>query len=272
MKGLGLAGHGAPEIRVRTPRGGFCEQAEQGGIGTGRGEVNADARGLLDHPGADLDEFLPEGDELALIVQCKMDRPLTKGSLRMHTLLVLMATIVVTIGAMSQATAQCRKAKVTTCNLGPNVNCSNVDLRGERLSGKNLEGARITCANLEGANLKAAKLIRANLVNTNLRLADLTQAKLNEANLTGSNLAGATLYKSILVKATLRRTNLRDAILEWASLVAADLRGADLSGANLQYVQLENANLAGANLRNANLYRAHGANHLSLRKPNVEDI
>ena len=43
-----------------TPR----RQAEQGGIRTGRSEVDADAGGLLDDAGADLEQALPEGGEL----------------------------------------------------------------------------------------------------------------------------------------------------------------------------------------------------------------
>ena len=40
------------------------QQAEQGGVGTGRGEVDADARGPLDDAGADLEQAFPEGREL----------------------------------------------------------------------------------------------------------------------------------------------------------------------------------------------------------------
>ena len=38
-----------------------CEQAEEGGVGAGRGEVDADAGGFLDDAGADLEHAQPEG-------------------------------------------------------------------------------------------------------------------------------------------------------------------------------------------------------------------
>ena len=44
-----------------TPR----QQAEPGGIRTGRSEVDADAGGLLDDAGADLEQALPEGGNSA---------------------------------------------------------------------------------------------------------------------------------------------------------------------------------------------------------------
>ena len=40
------------------------QQAEQGGVGKGRSEVDADARGPLDDAGADLEQAFPEGREL----------------------------------------------------------------------------------------------------------------------------------------------------------------------------------------------------------------
>ena len=39
-------------------------QAEEGGVRAGRGEVDADAGGLFDDAGADLEQAQPEGGEL----------------------------------------------------------------------------------------------------------------------------------------------------------------------------------------------------------------
>ena len=41
-----------------------CQQAEEGGVRAGRGEVDADAVGLFDDSGADLEQAQPEGGEL----------------------------------------------------------------------------------------------------------------------------------------------------------------------------------------------------------------
>ena len=63
MKGLGFSGHGAPAIRARGSEA-PGQQAEQGGVRTGRSEVDVDAGGPLDDAGSDLEQARPEGTEL----------------------------------------------------------------------------------------------------------------------------------------------------------------------------------------------------------------
>ena len=60
----GFLGHGAPRRSWTRGRETSRQQPEQGCVRTGRSEVDADAGGLLDDAGGDLEQAQPDGREL----------------------------------------------------------------------------------------------------------------------------------------------------------------------------------------------------------------
>ena len=61
---LGFAGHGAPAVRVLLRRSVVPAETQEDGARAGRGDVDADAGGLFDDAGANLEQAQPESGEL----------------------------------------------------------------------------------------------------------------------------------------------------------------------------------------------------------------
>lgn len=79
------------------------------------------------------------------------------------------------------------------CDVMPQADCHNVDLRGRELFYANFQGANLAAANMSGMDLTGADFTGANLTGANLIGATLDYASFFGANLTGAKLTRVSM-------------------------------------------------------------------------------